>query len=502
MTKNGFGKLLKVLTVSLVASLALGLLAGCNGNKASDKNEEKVLRIGTTYGGGDDSWFRQQYTDIFEYTNQNIKIEIVPAVDQSQYRYYDGTEPYVQPDYVDSMKKLMTGSNPVDIVIADTSTLKQLIQENLLKQLDPMIQEDKFDTTDFVPSVIDGLKDLGEGNLYALTPSFSSSALFFNKKIFTDAGVEPPTDKSTWDDIFAKARLVAKGEGKDRVYGFSFNRYMGSDPFGDMQYSYISGLQLKTYDEKAENMTVNSPQWVKVWETMSKLAKDKIIPDSNSNMNNSETWTAVSGDLFLSGKVAMTIGESNYVNEIADANNNASKIKNFTPVDWDVVTVPVHPEKPDVGGNVYLNNTFSINSSAPNADTAWEFIKFVNGPDFAKLKSRSNSYEMVSRKSFIQPKQGLNYNIQAFYLLKPFPPTNPKDDKLLVDKPGLYSINNVGRTYFQQVLENKKTPEEALNEWAEKGNKMLQEIKINPKTQFQEDGTPFIPEEGAGGVKY
>lgn len=501
MMKRGFGKLRKAVTVSLTAALTLGLLAGCTGGKATDKQEEKVLRIGVLYGSTDDSWFRQQYTDIFEYTNKNIKIEIVPAVDNNQYRYNDGTEPYVQPDYLESMKKIMTGSNPVDVVVADTGTLKQLIQENLLKQLDPMIQEDKFDTTDYVPSVIDGIKDLGEGNIFALAPSFSSSALYYNKKIFTDAGVEPPTDKSTWDDIFAKARLVAKGEGKDRVYGFSFNRYKGNDPFWDMQYTYVGGLQLKTFDDKAENMTVSSPQWVKVWETISKLAKDKIIPDSNSGMNDNEVWTAVSSDLFLSGKVAMTIGESNYVNEVADANNNASKIKNFTPVDWDVVTVPVHPEKPDVGGNIYLSNTFSINSSAPNADTAWDYIKFINGEEYAKLKSRSNTYEMVSRKSYIQPKQGLSYNIQAFYLLKPLPPTNPKDDKMMADKPGLYNVTNMGRTYFQQVLENKKTPDEALKEWAEKGNKMLQEIKLNPKTQFQEDGTPFVPDE-SGNIRY
>lgn len=494
MTKR-HGKLKKIVTVSLAATLSLGLLAGCNGSKAADNEQEKVLRIGVLYGGYDDSYFRQQYTDIYEFTNQNIRIEVVPAIDQSEYRYRDSSDPYVQPDYLESMKKIMTGSNPVDVVVTDTSVLNQLIQENMVKQLDPMIQEDKFDTSDYVPAVIDGIKDLGEGNLYALTPSFSSSALYYNKQIFTDAGVEPPTDNMTWDDIFNLARRVTKGEGKDRVYGFSFGRYQGSDPFYDMQSSYINALQLKTFDDKGETMTVNTPQWTKVWETISKLAKDKIIPDSSSGMEEDTVWTAISGDLFLNGKVAMTIGENYYVNEIADANNNASKIKNFKAVDWDIVTVPVHPEKPGIGGNIWLSNTFAINSSAPNPETAWDFIKFINGEEWAKLKSRSNSYEMLARKTYIQPKMGLDYNVQAFYLLKPTPPTDPKDEKLYSEKPGLYSVTDSGHTFFQQVLENKKTPAEALKEWEEKGNKMLQEIKNNPKTQFQEDGTPYIPED-------
>ncbi|MBU5674715.1 ABC transporter substrate-binding protein [Paenibacillus brevis] len=502
MSHKGFGKLKKIGSVLLSSMVVMGLLAGCTGGKSAQQQEEKVLRIGVLYGSTDDSYFRQQYTDIFEYANSNITIEIVPAIDQNQYRYNDGSEPYVQPDYLESMKKIMTGSNPVDVVVADTSTLKQLIAENLLKQLDPLVQEDKFDTTDYVPSVIEGIKDLGDGNLYALTPSFSSSALFYNKKLFTDAGVTPPTDKMTWDEVFDKARLVAKGEGNDRIYGFAFNRYKGNDPYWDMQNNYLNTLQLKTFDDKAETMTVDTPQWTKVWETVSKLAKDEIIPNNN-NMDYSEPWTAISSDLFLSGKVAMTVAESYYINEIADANNNVSKIKNFTAVDWDVVTVPVHPEKPDVGGNIWLNNTFSINSSAPNADSAWEFIKFINGEEFAKLKSRSNSYEMVSRKSYIQPKQGLDYNVQAFYLLKPIPPTDSKLDSLMMEKQGLYSVTNMGRNYFQEVLENKKTPAEALKAWSEKGNTMLQEIKLNPKTMFQEDGTPFVPEDtGNTGVIY
>ncbi|GAA0135851.1 ABC transporter substrate-binding protein [Paenibacillus sp. YSY-4.3] len=492
------GKIRKVLTFALAASLTVGLLAGCSSSvgKGKDSKEEKVLRIGMLYGSNDDSWFRQQYTDIYEFNN-NVRIEIVPAVDQSEYRYRDySNEQYVEPDYFESMKKLMTGNNPVDIVIADTGTLKRLAEENLLKPLDPMIQEDKFDTSDIVPVVIDTLKDIGGDNkLYGLSPTFSSSALFYNKKIFADAGIEPPTDGMTWDEVFDKARLLSKGEGKDRVFGFSFNRYLGSDPFWDMQNSYVSPLELRVYDDKAEVMTVNSPQWKNVWETISKLAKDKTIP-SSSNMNMEEyysedNYSPISGDLFLSGKLAMMLSDGYYINEIVEANNNAEKIKNYSPVDWDIVTMPVHPEKPGIGSNIWIGNTFSINSAAPNAETAWNFIKFVNGEDFAKLRSRSNTYEMVSRKSFITPKAGQTYNIDAFYQLKPAPPASAAEEKLARDIPGLYSISNSGRPHFQEVLEDKKTVEEALKEWEEKGNKMLLELKKNPKAQFNEDGSVF-----------
>ncbi|MNJ67261.1 hypothetical protein D3C77_634190 [compost metagenome] len=118
----------------------------------------------------------------------------------------------------------------------------------------------------------------------------------------------------------------------------------------------------------------------------------------------------------------------------------------------------------------------------------------MNGEEFAKLRSRSNSYEMVSRKSYISPKAGQSYNIEAFYQLKPAPPASANEEKLMIEMPGLYGVSNAGRPFFQEVLENKKTPAEALQAWEEKGNKMLLELKKNPKTQFNEDGTPFAME--------
>ncbi|MCZ4136185.1 ABC transporter substrate-binding protein, partial [Escherichia coli] len=140
------------------------------------------------------------FTDAFELTHPNITIEVVPAVEQgSMYGYGNTDEQQEAPDTMESIKKIMTGDNPVDVVVADTSTIRSLIQENMLKQLDPLMQEDKFDTSDIVPSVLEGIKDIGDQSIYALTPTFSSSALFYNKAIFQKAGVEPPTDNMTWD---------------------------------------------------------------------------------------------------------------------------------------------------------------------------------------------------------------------------------------------------------------------------------------------------------------
>lgn len=476
-----------VVTLLTCVTLLAPSLAGCTAAEPSD-NKERVLRIGTLYISNDDSYLRQQYTDVFEVMHDNITIEIVPAVDQSAYQYYDYTqkEQPEQPDTLESVKKLLTGENPVDVIIADVSTMKSLIQENMIKQLDPLMAEDKFDTSDIVPTVLEGIKDIGDNSIYALTPTFSASALFYNKAIFQKAGVEPPVDGSTWDDIFEKARRVASGEGKDRIYGISMNQWVG-DPYYNTQI-YAGPLQLRTFDEKAEKMTVDNDSWEKVWTTISKLTRDKIIAGQdavNYDNGSSQEYDPFQGNLFMSGKTAMVLADYSYVTQLINDNKYAEKNEKFNPVDWDVVTPPVHQEKPGVGGSIYLSNLMAINSSAQNADDAWELIKFLNGEEWAKIKARS-SYEIVSRKSYIKPKDGLDYNIAAFYTLKPTPPVSQDNYSLYQKMPNLWQVDQVGQKYFREVLDNKKTPKEALAAWQKDGDEMLLKLQKDPKASFED----------------
>lgn len=470
----------KLLTVTLAMTMIIPMLAACTNKDEVVPGQERVLRIGMQYGGYDDTYFRQQWTDTFEITHKGIRIELVPAIDGSDMRYDNSGDPKKQPDRYEAMKKLLNSANPVDIVVTDSFQFRKLVEEGMLKQLDPLVQKDKIDLSDFVPTVIDGLKTMGDNNLYGLSPTFSSSALFFNKKMFSDAGIAPPTDNMTWDQVFTLAANLSKGDGADRKYGFSFNRYNGSDVFDDMLNYYVSPLNLRMFDDKGEKMTVNTPQWEKVWTTVSDLAVKKTIPTGNSNNEMTgqapENENPFSHDNFLSGKVAMAISDYNYINtELADAMKNADKIKGFKKFDWDVVTLPSHPEAPGVSGGSQLYNIFSINQKAANPDDAWEFIKFINSEDWAKLRSRS-SWEMVSRQQYIKPKDGTNINISAFYKTKPVPPTKTDMDKLMGDG-NLWQINQIASELMKQVIDKKKSVSEALKEWETKGNQLLLQAK-------------------------
>ncbi len=66
----------------------------------------------------------------------------------------------------------------------------------LLQDLTPLIEQDSFDTSAFIPEVLKIYQS--EGKTWALPFLTTGSYIFYNKKIFDEAGVEyPPQD---WND--------------------------------------------------------------------------------------------------------------------------------------------------------------------------------------------------------------------------------------------------------------------------------------------------------------
>lgn len=485
--------------VTAVATLTVPILAACNKGGANNDNTERVLRIATPYYGEEDEYFRQQFTEIFEYNNPNIKVEIVSAMNMDQYRYGNG-ENVKFDDPNEKMKELLNSDNPPDVVMTDLQQLPDLIANNMLKQLDTDITKDKFDISDIVPAVIDGIKSVGEGKLYALAPTFSSQVLLYNKKPFIDAGVNFPTDGMTWDEVFALARRVATGEGENRVYGFAFNQYsygQKENLFYEMQ-QYTAPLQLRLFRDNLEGMTVDSDAWERVWSTMIQLSNEKIFPEpidySQMDRMRMASMGPFQGNAFMSGNLAMVIGQHYTLNELIRANKNAANMEGYTPIDWDIVTVPTHQEARDIGGSVYLNGLMAINAKAQNPEDAWRFIKFINGEDWARLKSRSLN-QMVSRAKYIQPREGLQYNIKAFYSLKPVPIENELS-ALYHEYPQIGQVQSMGMQYFKKAIDGTTTVREALKEWQTAGEAALQQIKENPDAPITMPG-----EMGAGSAR-
>ncbi|MGG1553913.1 extracellular solute-binding protein [Paenibacillus ferrarius] len=476
----------KWMVATLTLTIMTPLATACTKGEKADDNQERVLRIATNMGyGGNYEYFTQQFTEIFEFANPNIKLEIMSTMDEKLMT--GNIQPGEKmPDPMEKLKEVMQGDNPPDVVMLGYEQLPEIIESNLLLQLDSRITKDKFDTTGIVPAVIEGMKSAGGGKLYALAPTFSSSALIYNKKMFQDAGVDYPKDDMTWDETFDLSKRVAKGEGDSRINGFSFTtQNQGGDLFYGMQ-TYTAPLQLRMFDDEGEKMTVDTDQWEKVWAKMAQLQKDHVFPevvDPQKQMNpRFDQNNPFAYDDFMSGRLAMGIINYGQIQQLTNANKNAANYKGYTPIDWDVVTMPSHPEAKGVGGAIYMNGIMGINAKSQNPDDAWKFIKFINGDEWAKLKSRSQNM-LVSRSKYLKPADGLDFHMEAFYNVTPAPLED--NSKIYRNNPNIYQVQEIGRKLFADVLQGKMTAREALKKWQTDGDAMLKQMKENPGAPLQ-----------------
>ncbi len=480
MTMTNKTGIRKFTMIVIVLTLLLTLLAACSGGgNAGSEDETRVLRIAVMYGDSSQSdYLKTQYTDLYEFTHDNIEIEFTHAVDYSARRYtrFNDNGNEEEPDPIEEMTKLIEGPNPPDLVMLSYDELGQLIDENLLSPLDSYIQNDEFDTSDFVPTVIDGIKALGNNQLYALAPTFSSTALVYNKQLFTERGVEFPTDGMSWDEVFTLAERVSFGEGEERQYGFSFSTYSYGDSLMNEMNLYTAPLQLRTYDEDYESLMVDSDGWERVWQTMLDLKTKQILPEPPDYSQGPRNPSPFEGNNFLMGRAAMVPMSYGNLNELINANRNADTIEGYERIDWDVVTLPIHPEVGNVGGQIYMEPLMGITANAQNSEDAWDFLKFINGPEWAELKARS-SYNMVSRQSYIEPHAGENYNIEAFFQLTPAP--SNMESEIWNEVPNYWEIQEIGSRKFQEVVDGDKEIRQALQEWAVEGNQALQRMKEN-----------------------
>ncbi|NGZ73905.1 extracellular solute-binding protein [Saccharibacillus alkalitolerans] len=496
--KRGTGLSRKGMAAALAALLFLpGCFSEDKGQPLAEKREKEAagglsggephaantLRIGILTGEAGDRYYRETYTDIYEYNHPELNIEIVPAVDTARYRYLDpDSEHYQEEDPLDELKKLTEGEHPVDVLILDPEALRRATQNGWTEPLASYMESTGESEEEFAPAVIGGLKDLGGGELHALAPDYASSALYYNVDWFERSGVKPPEDGMTWDEAFARAR-AASGENESgaHVYGLSFTQAPAEDPLWAIR-TYTEPLGLSTFDLQTEEMTVDTPEWLDVWTKLADMTRQGAVPLDLKPETDPDSYDPFGGDLFLSGRAAMTIADSSYAGNLQTAARNAERIERFDPFRWKTVALPVHPGRESIGAGVKLGDTFSIVSSSSHKAEAWDFIRFATGERIQAM-GLHDTYRMPSRlKAIAREAEENGYRSEAFTRLRPAEPIAEREDRAVQDNPQLWQIGDSGRKLFQRVLQGELPVKQALEQWENDGRRWL-------KGPFTEDGT-------------
>lgn len=400
---------LQVITVLVVSCL---LVVGCKSESKSPlgpKKNQETTTLKVIYH--DSELFYQQYGDLFTTLNNQIQFELISDADI----YKDMGDRTKEEVYAEFIRE-----EQPDILILDAHQFKNQINDGILTELDSLSTRDNYNLDGFVPGLVDQFRELGGGELYGLTPSFSSKAIFYNKDLFKKNDIELPSDGMSWYDIIDLARrFPTEGDKQTRVYGYSggevYEAPMDLVSLIDRM-SQAEGLTILNTDKM--QVTIDTDAWKKVIQTAIEADQSGAIFNSMDELFTSGTnEDFYDSQQFLMGRSAMHIGS---VTSLALMDHFKNDMNDYEPFELGIAAGPVDPLDP-TSTYVTPGDIFAINIASVNQDAAWEFIKYVCGEDYARASSKSNELLLgqqllLSRLGFMTDYEGTS--LEPFYQLR------------------------------------------------------------------------------------
>ncbi|MEK5163792.1 extracellular solute-binding protein [Paenibacillus sp. FSL R5-0527] len=401
---------LQVVTMFVVSCL---LVVGCTSESKGlieKKVNQQTTMLKVIYHQ-DSELFYKQYGDSFTTLNDHIQFEVISDADI----YKDMGDKTKEEVYAEFIRE-----EQPDILILDAHQFKKQINDGVLTELDSLSARDNYHLDGFVPGLVDQLREIGGGELYGLTPSFSSKAIFYNKDLFKKNGIELPSDGMSWYDIIELARrFPTEGDKQTRVYGYS-----GGDVYEapmDLvtlidKMSRAEGLSIVNTDKM--QVTIDTDAWKKVIQTAIEADQSGAIFNSMDELFTRGTKEEFyDSQPFLMGRSAMHIGS---VTSLALMDHFKNDVNDDVPFELGIAAGPVDPLDP-TSTYVTPGDIFAINTASVHQDAAWEFIKYVCGEEYARASSESNELLLgqqllLSRSGFMKDYEGIS--LEPFYPLK------------------------------------------------------------------------------------
>ncbi|WP_018755759.1 extracellular solute-binding protein [Paenibacillus terrigena] len=369
-------------------------------------------------------YFLEKYGNLFMMKYPNITLEPVEIRPEDIYN----PEKY---------EKMLSESSP-DILDLNLVMYNHLIEKGFLYSLDVLMKQNDFDIDNYFPGVIEILKQ-NDGQLYGLSPDFSTDALYFNRELFEEFKIPLPTDKMSWTEILDLAKRFPNSDNKgNKIYGFSMNSLFGFYGLFN-SIGVTSGLQQIDKKESA----LGTSEWKKIFVNAVEAYRAGAVQPG--------VLDEQPEDLFIQGRVAMQLNSSQYIKTMK---SEKEFNKNFKPFQWGIVTYPINPNNNEYSDRVSVDHIFSITKNTIHLSEAWKFISYINSEEVAKLQSRTLSSDILSRPG-LMTESGLGIDVSAFYKLKPIKSSLKKG--VGFGREHYVSIN----TEAQNAIDGKKTVDEA-----------------------------------------
>ncbi len=380
--------------------------------------------------------------------------------------------PIYQGSYDDALNKLKAGlqsnETPAVMQLYDIGT-RLMVDLKVITPIQDFIDQEKFDTSDFEANVL--AYYTVDGKQVSMPFNSSTPMLYYNKKMFKEAGLDPEKPPRTFDEVTEYATKLTKKDANGKVlvsgisisiYGWFFEQFLAVS--GGVYADNANGR-----DALATAAAFNSPEGVKVFEWWKAMNDAGIM--GNYGRKNADVRTA-----FYAEQTAMFIDSTAVLRGAIDTVGDKFEIGTaFLPR-------PNEEAYKTSGTIIGGGSLWVINNRPPEEQKcAWEYIKFVSNPQSQAYWHTMSGYFPIRKSAYDEP---LAKEWRAKY-----PQFSTAVDQLhaapnnRVTQGGLIGVFPTARQTIEgaieEMLAGKATPKDALDKAAATVTTAIDEYNIS-----------------------
>ncbi|HWL90853.1 MAG TPA: sugar ABC transporter substrate-binding protein [Actinomycetota bacterium] len=293
---------------------------------------------------------------------------VVEAFDGSQDEVDAELLPFAERDeLIARLSTSIAGGEPPDLFLMNYRYYGQFAARDALEPVGPYLSDSGvFSADDFFDTAMTPFE--WEGEQMCLPQNVASLVVYYNADLFQVAGVAPPTDGWTWDDLVSAAERLTRdddGDGATDVYG------LGVDPeiIRIAPLVWSNGGTLVDDEVSPTRFALDAQAVVAMQRFFDLRTVHGVTPtDEEAEAEDLESR-------FLNGRLGMLM-ESRRV------------VPTFRTIDafaWDVAGLP------SLGSPVSVlhSDAYCMTAGSDDKDAAWRFIEFALGPDGQRITAEA-----------------------------------------------------------------------------------------------------------------
>ncbi|MFJ8919697.1 arabinogalactan oligomer / maltooligosaccharide transport system substrate-binding protein [Streptomyces sp. LamerLS-316] len=415
-----------ITATALVATLALAATAcgsddETGGSKSSGELSGTVTWWDTSNVGSEDKVFKK-IAEGFEKKHPKVDVKYVSVpFGEAQNKFKNAAQ---------------AGSGAPDVIRSEVAWTPEFADLGYLAPLDGTAA--LKDQDDFLKQAAASTKY--KGKTYAVPQVIDSMGIFYNKKMFADAGVEPPAKIA---DLKAVAKKIKDKTGKTGLY------LRGDDSYYFLSFLYGEGGDLVDADSKT--VTVDNAEGVKAFG----VVKD-LVESGAAKTDATDGWENMMS-AFKNGDVAMMI---NGPWAVADTLTG----KEFTDkANLGISTVPAGSA---AQGAPQGGHNLAVYAGSKNLDASYAFVDYMTSVE-SQAQTAGELNLLPTRTSAYSKKEAVDSEIVQFFK----PVVESSVERPWIPETGsLFAPLNVEYT---KVLTGQTTPEKAAKATGDSYRKLL-----------------------------